>query len=89
VILQHGKGGWINFCSFFGPDQLEVTESGNHYFDSTWGKPACAEVIRPILTEAVYGSPGYVHLSRICPHPVALAYQIARQARFEHGERPR
>jgi hypothetical protein len=89
VILQHSKGGWVNFCNFFGTNQLEVTGSGNHYFDSTWGKPACAEVIRPILTKAVYGSPGYIHLSRPCPEAVFFAYRVARQARFEHGEQPR
>jgi hypothetical protein len=88
VILQHSKGGWVNYCNFFGPRQLEVTESCDHYFDSTWDAPDCAEVIRPILANVVYGAPGYCHLSLPCPERVFLAYRAARQARFEHGEQP-
>ena len=87
VILQHDKGGWINFANFFGEGELRVTDarSGERYFDSSTGVDGAA--IKLTLAEATYDTP-FFNLSEPCDRMILRAYRAARSARFEHGETP-
>lgn len=86
VILQHCKGGDLNSCYFTTDGSLEADTYGDANFDSSWGEPASAQVIRKTLVERIYqGQYRYTKIS--CPGNVRRAYNAARSARFEHGEK--
>jgi hypothetical protein len=80
IILQHGKGGWANWCDFNTGKLRSRPECGGVYFDSTWGSPGAAEAFRPLLVDREW----YAE-NEPCSPKAMMAFHVARTARFEHG----
>jgi hypothetical protein len=87
LILQHSKGGWCNEGFFTGrTPPFYVNNYGTSFFDALTGDSP--SVIREALARVTFAG-DWLCLNRRCEPEVTAAYDSARRARFEHGEKPR
>lgn len=84
ILLQHNKGGWVNLAFFLPGLVSPIDNHGRTHFDASWHDHlgmGWTEYVRNRLH-------GQDHIKEVPTHPdVRIAYENARQARFEHGEK--
>lgn len=84
-ILQHHKGGWLCWAQFK-PGGFDVVKSQIEWFDASVGYQTGEWTER--LKEHFEGTKGIgSNLPVMDYYAVQNAYNAARQARFEHGEK--
>jgi hypothetical protein len=77
-ILQHYKGGYVNFC-IFENKSLRIYENDQSYFDATWGDKT--NIRKWLLDIESYQGINSQDTK------IKSAYLKARKARFEHSDR--